>query len=194
MEFNEANKKEIETFKEKYCYSEEKRLSLIRDFKVNIFSYEELLPSQQIYSYATGNKRITGKFIIFEVIDEKNKVVYYPVFSYSVAHILIKKWNLKLPKLMSIFSEPNNADNDHSDSGNEKKFINKEAKQIIILIQYARVMMTLNIDYPKPMNGVFKSIYDKYVTLINTDQEVEASDIKSINTAIKNFINKNHEK
>lgn len=95
---------------------------------------------------------------------------------------------------MSIFSEPNNADNGHSDSGNEKKFINKEAKQIIILIQYARVMMTLNIDYPKPMNGVFKSIYDKYVTLINTDQEVEASDIKSINTAIKNFINKNHEK
>lgn len=194
MGFKEANENEIEVFKKKYCYSEKDRLSLIENFKINVLSYEELLPSQQIYSYATWNKRITGKFIIFEVIDEKNEVIYYPVFSYSVAHILIKRWNLKLPKLISILSEPNNVDNGHFDTGNEKKFINKEAKQIIILIQYARAMMTLNIDHPKPVNGVFKSIYDKYITLINIDKEVEASDIKSINTAIKNFISKNHKK
>lgn len=121
-------------------------------------------------------------------------MVYYPMFSYSVAHILIKTWGLKLPKLMSIFSEINEVNGNHSTSRAEKKFINKEGNQILTLIQYARIMMTLNVENPKPMNGVFKSIYDKYDHLINTDKAVEASDIKSINTAIKNFINKNYEK
>ena len=56
-------------------------------------------------------------------------------------------------------------------------------------------MMILHASTPKPMHGPFKDIYDKLYN--NPSYDVFESDIKSINSAIRNFMssstNKKHE-
>ena len=185
---SEANKVQIEEFKKKYCTSHEKRLLVNKDFIVEVETFEELLPGKLIKSYATGNREISRGFIVFKVVDTKNDITYYPVFSDTVGRKLVKEWKLKLPSKMTIFSENSNGyggGNGGSGVGIQRK---KENKEMLSLIRLARSMMTLHVNEPQPMRDPFKSIYNKLER--NPLDDVLEKDIKSINTAISNFLNK----
>lgn len=184
----EASKIQIEQFKENYCKSREQRLTIIRDFKVKVLSYEELLPGNTVRSYATGNREIDKGFIVFEVLDVVNDVTYNPVFSESVGRQLVKEWGLKLPSKMTVFTGTGNSTGGGTRKSEKTDRRKEENKQMLQLIRLARSMMIMHVSEPEPMREPFRSIYNKLEQ--NPHYEVWESDIKSINTAISNFFSK----
>lgn len=184
----EANKLQIEWFENKYCKSREQRLSIGRDFKVDVLSYEELLPGNKVKSYATGNREIDKGFIVFEVIDMANNLIYYPVFSETVGRQLVKEWGLKLPSKMTVFTGASNSVGGSGGKGGKTEQRKEENKKMLQLIQLARSMMIMHVNEPEPMREPFRSIYNKLEQ--NPNYDVWESDIKSINTAVSNFLNR----
>lgn len=183
-----ATQNEINVFKEQYCSSEIDRDKIKDNFNITIESYEELLPGDSVKSYATGNRMIDGSFIIFSVVDELDGITYNPIFSDTVARKVAKGAGLQIPVKMSVFT-----DNSEGVSRSDTKVANSnknkrknDNKQMLLLIQFARSMMILNQKEPQPMNGVFKKIYD--TLLCKPYYNVFESDIKSINTSLKNYI------
>lgn len=186
---SEATRKQIELFKELYCKGKERRLTIYRDFEVEIESYEELLPGNTIRSYATGNREIDGSFIIFRVIDTTNDIVYYPVFSVGVGRELANQGGLKLPSKITVFKNDGNGANGGGVNRGDTKSIKRkdDNKEMLQLIQFARSMMILHVNEPRPMGEPFKGIYDKLEACPR--YEVFESDIKSVNSAISHFLN-----
>lgn len=103
-----ANEYEIAIFKKEYCKNGEARISIGKDFEVDVESFEELLPGKIVSSYATGNRDIENSFIMFRVCDVIKDIQYFPVFSETVGRKMLKSWNKPVPKKRSIFIEDNN--------------------------------------------------------------------------------------
>lgn len=181
-----ATNNQIELFKQQYCISEDRRLAIRDDFNVMIESYEELLPGNTIRSYANGNREINNAFIIFKVWDIENDIIYYPVFSESVGRQMVRAWNLQLPRKMSVFVDGENGNGGNHVVGRDYIQRNEDNRNMLQLIQFARSMMILHVNNPSPMKDPFKSIYEKFET--HPRYAVFAKDIKSINTAISNFL------
>lgn len=179
-----ANTHQNNLFKNRYCHSEYARNNIINDFSVEIETYEELLPGKTIRSYASGNRKIDKAFIIFKVLDLNNELVYYPVFSESLGRNLAKRWEIKLPSKMTVFiSEGSGKGGSGNNDGSNRKEDNKKMLQ---LIQFARSMMILHVNEPGPMREPFKKIYTNLET--HPKFGVFPSEIKSINTAISNYL------
>lgn len=183
-----ADAAKTKLFAEKYCHGDDARNTIVADFDVNIESYEELLPGQTITSYASGNREIRTEFIMFNVIDAERGIIYHPVFSGSVGRRLAKKANLKLPSKMSIFTAEGGGDGGDNEGGNDGATRNIENRKMLQLIRFARSMMLLNVDEPKPMYDPFRSIYVKLEK--HPGFAVFESNIKSINTAIQSYLKK----
>lgn len=157
-------------------------------YEVKIESYEELLPGNTVRSYATGNREINNGFIVFSVIDNYNEILYHPVFSETVGRELASCWGICLPSKMSVFASES-ARAGIGGHGKSRLVSRKEDnRKMLQLIQFARSMMILHIEEPMPMQPPFKDIYIKLFD--HPGYEVWDSDIKSINTGIKNFLNK----
>lgn len=182
----DANENQIKRFKDEYCKSENKRLNMINDFSVEVLSFEELLPGKEIKSFASGSKQITTSFIMFKAINKIDGLVYYPVFSESVGRKLAKDWKMEIPSKMSVLANVGNGGGGEYNPGGKFRHRKDDNKNMLQLIRLARSMMILHIDEPKPMSNPFKSIYDKLMS--NPGYHVFESDIKSINTAIKHFL------
>ncbi len=181
----DATAQQIAEFKRRYCHNDDSRRQIAECFDVAIESHEELLPGFTVQSYATGSRPIDGAFVVFRVTDIKNDIVYFPVFSETVSRDLVRAWNLELPRKMSIFAgenQPGGAGGEHH-VGIRR---NSENRQMLLLIQFARSMMILHTDDPKPMNGPFKAIYEKLYS--NPSHGVESWQIKSVNTATKKYL------
>lgn len=103
-----ANEYEIAIFKKEYCKNGEARISIGKDFEVDVESFEELLPGKIVSSYATGNRDIENSFIMFRVCNVIKDIQYFPVFSETVGRKMLKSWNKPVPKKRSIFIEDNN--------------------------------------------------------------------------------------
>lgn len=184
-----ATTQQVSEFRKKYCCNPASRLQIANDFDVYVESFEELLPGNTVKSYATGSRDIDGAFVVFRVEDVVNDVIYYPVFSESVGRGLTRNWNLTLPSKMTIFTATNNhagGGNGEENPGSKRKAANR---QMLYLIQFVRSMMILHVDEPKPMSDPFKRIYDKLYSHPNYDVFVD--DIKRVNSATHNFLNKN---
>lgn len=190
----EANDFQIMKFKKKYCLNDESRQKMLEDFDIEVESFEDLLPNKTVQSYATGSREINKSFIMLKAYDKTSTIVYYPVFSESLGRQLINQGNLKLPNKMSIFksisergdkSTNEKINTQHSENKTKRKEENKKMLQLIIA---ARHMMILHIKDPKPMVSPFRDIYRKLEN--HPYYDVFASDIKSINTAIGNFLKK----
>lgn len=97
-----ANEYEIAIFKKEYCKNGEARISIGKDFEVDVESFEELLPEKIVSSYATGNRDIENSFIMFRVCDVIKDIQYFPVFSETVGRKMLKSWNKPVPKKKSI--------------------------------------------------------------------------------------------
>ena len=93
-----ANEYEIAIFKKEYCKNGEARISIGKDFEVDVESFEELLPGKIVSSYATGNRDIENSFIMFRVCDVIKDIQYFPVFSETVGRKMLKSWNKPVPK------------------------------------------------------------------------------------------------
>ena len=65
-----ANEYEIAIFKKEYCKNGEARISIGKDFEVDVESFEELLPGKIVSSYATGNRDIENSFIMFRNVSK----------------------------------------------------------------------------------------------------------------------------
>ena len=100
-----ANEYEIAIFKKEYCKNGEDRISIGKDFEVDVESFEELLPGKIVSSYATGNRDIENSFIMFRVCDVIKDIQYFPVFSETIGRKMLKSWNKPVPKKRSIFIE-----------------------------------------------------------------------------------------
>ncbi len=185
---SDANKIQIGEFKRQYCTNSNARLTINDDFIVEVLSYEELLPGNTIRSYATGNRRINNAFIIFKVTDTYNDIIYYPVFSETVGRQLVSKWGLKLPKKMAVFTHKVNGYGGGNPRAGHLIKRKDENEKMLRLINFARSMMILHEDEPKPMNGPFQKIYAKLES--HPEYDVFEQDIKSVNTAILHFISK----
>ena len=190
----EAYKNEIDRFKKEFCYNEKRRIEMSNYFSIEMDSFEELLPGKEIHSYAYGNRRITTSFIIFKVTDEINNIVYNPVFSESVGRKLAKVWDIPVKSKMNLFADENRHDNaaDFSNSAGVNKKGNEDNRNLRRLIILSRSMILLHIIEPRPMDKVFKEIYNKLES--NKGWGVYASEIKSINTAISSYINSKRNK
>lgn len=185
----DANKKEIDSFKKEFCYNEKRRIDICNHFSIEMDSFEELLPGKEIHSYACGNRKITTSFIIFKVTDEKNNIVYNPVFSESVGRKLAKAWDIPIKSKMNLFADEkrHNKSADFSNSAGINKNENEDNRNLRRLTILSRSMIILHIIEPRPMDKAFKDIYDKLES--NKGWKVYASEIKSINTAISSYIN-----
>lgn len=184
----EANAVQIAQFKKNYCQNKEKRLSIKEYFTVEIESFEELLPGSAVKSYATGNRDIENGFIVFRVTSAHDDTIYHPVFSETVGRELVRAWELELPSKMSVFTSESNKGVSKRGSDEEKIRRKDSNRKMLLLIQFARSMMILHVDEPEPMREPFKGIYIKLEK--NPQYDAWESDIKSINTAIANFLRK----
>ena len=186
----EANINEINIFKENYCRSEESRNKIMTEFTTVIDSFEEAIPWQEINSWATGNKKIGGSFIIFKVIDEEKQIFYNPVFSETVGKAMLKSENRigELPDKINIFgAETNNGAVGNRTDGSQIR-TNSNNRNLRILIMYIRTMMLLGVPNPKPMTGWFRELYEKLSK--NPNLDVYESEIKSVNTALRKHLMK----
>ena len=93
-----ANEYEIAIFKKEYCKNGEARISIGKDFEVDVESFEELLPGKIVSSYATGNRDIENSFIMFRVCDVIKDIQYFPVFSETIGRKMLKSWNKPVPR------------------------------------------------------------------------------------------------
>lgn len=189
-EIKRANRNQINHFKEAYCKSEETRFCMKEHFKVMVESFEELLPNQTVKSYAFREQDITGAFIMFRVYDSINNVNYFPVFSETVGREMLKQWGMKVPLKRTIFRADNNGgDGTGGNGGGNKKLKYHETNTMLRnLILLVRCLMTFNIKEPQPMDGAFEKIYKK----LQDHHHYHAMDydIKAVNTALGNFLEK----
>ena len=183
-----ANEYEIAIFKKEYCKNGEARISIGKDFEVDVESFEELLPGKIVSSYATGNRDIENSFIMFRVCDVIKDIQYFPVFSETVGRKMLKSWNKPVPKKRSIFIEDNNGvGRGKGGTGNGNKN-NVENSKLRSLILFARSLMILHINDPQPMNGMLKEIYEKLE--LHPYWNVRNYEVKAVNTAIGSFLRK----
>lgn len=181
----DATKVQVDIFRKQYCLCSKNRANINNDFDVSVESYEKLLPGNTLRSYATGGKPIKKAFIIFKVTDKITDISYYPVFSESVGRILAKKWNKDLPPKMTVLVDERkgNSGSGISSTRSKRKIDNEK---MLLLIQFARSLMILHVKSPSPMKDPFRLIFNKLST--HPNYNVFESDVKSINTAIKNFL------
>lgn len=183
------DKEIINSFKDLYCCSEQKRQNMINDFVVTIESFEQLLPGKTIKSYASGTRDIEGAFVVFKAVSKIDEdEIYYPVFSETVGRKLAKDAGLLMPSKQVVFIENEGRGGRAGDQRYQYQYQNRKAdnKAMLELIVLARSMMILHIDDPKPMFGHFKEIYDRLLS--HPWYNVLKKDIKGINTAIGNFL------
>lgn len=181
-----ANEYEIKVFKEEYCKNDEARISIGRKFEVEVESFEELLPGKNVGSYATGNRDIENAFIMFRVSDTNKDVQYFPVFSETVGRKMLKAWGMPVPKKRSIFVEENNGVG--VGNGGIRNRNDADNSKLRSLILFTRSLMILHIDSPQPMNGMLKELYEKLE--LHPDWKVRSYEIKGVNTALGNFLQK----
>lgn len=181
----DATNTQIDIFRKQYCLCHKNRTNINNDFDVSIESFEKLLPGNTVRSYATGSKPIKEGFIIFKAIDKSADISYYPVFSESVGRRLAKEWNIKLPPKMAVLidKEKGISGSSISGTGSKRKIDNQK---MLLLIQFARSLMILHVKSPSPIKDPFRLIFNKLST--HPNYNVFESDVKSINTAIKNFL------
>lgn len=187
-----ADKIQYEQFKRDYCENDADRFSMNQAFEVEPELFWELLPGQEVRSFAKRNRKITGSFIIFKVYDTNRDIEYYPVFSETVGRNMLNEWNMPVPEKKSIFSNTGNGGN-HNGGGNgggNGRPHNQDNRRLRSLILFSYALMTINYKDPKPMYGVFKQIYDA----LDTDhyQDIENRDIKSINTMLGRYFSKHN--
>lgn len=183
-----ANEYEIAIFKKEYCKNGGGRISIGKDFEVDVESFEELLPGKIVSSYATGNRDIENSFIMFRVCDVIKDIQYFPVFSETVGRKMLKSWNKPVPKKRSIFIEDNNGvggGNGGTGNGNKNNVENSKLRSLIL---FARSLMILHINDPQPMNGMLKELYEKLE--LHPYWNVRNCEVKAVNTAIGSFLRK----
>lgn len=192
--FREPDKREIEQFKNDYCRNDYDRRRIIDDFDVTIESWEDVIFNKNKKSYATGEKIISDSFVIFKVRGKINNIEFTPVFSESTARKMIHNTQLTLPKKVTVFQSLNQSNNTTytaSITRNTNSPCNPEVKEFIELIILSRYLMTRNIEDPKPMNGVFKELYDNCIS--DPSQTIQPFNIKKVNTALEKYFQKDTE-
>lgn len=182
-----ATPKEIDEFKKQYCKNDQARISMIDECEVEVESFEDLLPQKQIISYATGERSITDSFIMFHVC--KNDVEYFPVFSESTARKMLNAWHMSIPPKRSIFIEETPSSTSTTGKTVHRGTTTVESTQMRTLILFSYSLMTLHVASPDPMDGIFKEFYIKYE--MHPGYTPFASEIKKINSALRNFFQRN---
>jgi len=188
----ESNNNEKNIFKEKFCKNDESRNKIMGEFNVSIESFEEAAPWQEINSWATGSRKIKGSYIIFKVVDEESKIIYYPVFSEPLGRKMLESQQRigELPTKINIFSRVGEdvEIGTRTKSGTTQRKTNPNNLNLRVLIMYVRSLMLLDIPDPKPMTGMFKDLYDKLNA--NPSWDVWEKEIKSVNTALSKHLAK----
>lgn len=189
-----ATPEQNEAFARAYCWGDAARAKLIRDFQVEVESYEKLLPDQGVKSFATGGRTIVHEVIIFKVVDAENGIVYFPAFSAAVGRALARAAGLPLPRKMGVLTEPRDGGGGGA-GGNGHRARNIENKKMLLLIQFVRSLWLLHTPKITPMYGPLRRIYRKLEE--HPEYDVFVSDIVRINTAIKTYLhsstNRNNE-
>lgn len=180
-----ATPEQNKAFARAYCWGDAARAKLVRDFHVEVESYEKLLPDQGIESFATGGRMIVHEVIIFKVVDETNGIVYHPAFSAAVGKALARAAGLPLPRKMGVLTEPRNGGGGGA-GGNGRSARNVENKKMLFLIQYVRSLWLLHAPKITPMYGPLRRIYCKLEA--HPEYDVFVSDILRINSAIKTYL------
>lgn len=194
MSTKPATPEQNKAFARAYCWGDAARAKLIRDFRIEIESYEALHPGRGIESFATGGRMIFREVIILKVVDEENGIVYYPAFSAAVGRALAKAAGLPLPRKMGVLTEPRDGGGGGA-GGNGHSVRNVENKKMLFLIQYVRSLWLYHSPTIMPMYGPLRRIYRKLEE--HPEYDVFVSDIARINTAIKTYLhsstNRNNE-
>lgn len=185
MKIKMATPEQNKAFARSYCWGDAARAKLVRDFHVEVESYEKLLPDQGIESFATGGRIIVHEVIIFKVVDVENGVVYFPAFSVAVGRALARAAGLSLPRKMGVLTEPRNGGGGGA-GGNGRSARNVENKKMLFLIQYVRSLWLYHAPAITPMYGPLRRIYTKLEA--HPEYNVFVSDILRINSAIKTYL------
>lgn len=193
-DFREANRDEIERFKKDYCKNAENRSKIFDDFKVLVNIFSESFPDKTYCSYATGEKEITGAYIIFKVQDLTKKIVYYPIFSEAVGRQMLKSQEqISIPKKTSIFLEETISKNSDLSTSSYKNGVksakvNSDASKTITLILFIYQLMGFHIDFPRPIYGILKELLDRFLEHPNFKPFPE--ELYKINNTLGKFLAK----
>ena len=187
MDFREPSARELDNFRIRFCQSERTRDTLVDNFTVSVESYEQLLPDQVVFSYATGSREIHTEFVIFNIDDDTNQVRYQPVFGEQIARKIAKKAGLKLPRKMSVLYTPSGSNGNGGGSTGTTAPRKEDNRQLLLLIEFSRSLIILHQREVKPMYDPFKRIYEKLEA--HPRYTVFPSEIKAINTAIRKYLN-----
>lgn len=192
-----ANEYEIAIFKKEYCKNGEDRISIGKDFEVDVESFEELLPGKIVSSYATGNRDIENSFIMFRVCDVIKDIQYFPVFSETIGRKMLKSWNKPVPKKRSIFIEDNNGvgrGNGGTGNGNKNNVENSKLRSLILFarsltIFYKGIMPSEKVlDLPVDCNTLTGSVNLGYENINHLALIVKAHGLPIIQIA-RNAVN-----
>ena len=181
----EANNQERERFKREYCCSREARKSMLEaGFEITIEAHEALLPGKKVDTFAFGQRTIKDEFIIFRVVDRKKGVCYFPVFGITEGRELAKSAGIAVPRLLRLFNDGNGGGGNGGGGGGEGR--RQDNYQMLLLILFARQLMTYHVQSPKPMFGPLKRIYENLLS--HPNYGVATSEVWEINDAIARFI------
>ncbi len=180
-----ANNYETAMFKRKYCKSDKTRIQMRQDFSVVVESHEEVMPGSIVNSFATGERRIDGEFVLFTVKDQEKGIMYYPIFSVETARTMLNAWDIRMPPKRSILRDVNEGGT--GGGGNGHTTHNANNKKLRLLILFARSLIVHHVEHPEPMYGPLKIIYERLEE--HPEWEVCSRDILQVNDMIKKYIN-----
>ena len=125
---------------------------------------------------------------MFKITDGKKEIQYFPIFSETVGRSMLKSWDMSIPKKKSIFTGVNNGIGGTHGGGDSGKGVTQDKENLKLrnLILFARSLMILHIDEPKPLDGMLSKLYIKLEE--HPYWKIRESEIKAVNTAIGNFL------
>lgn len=171
--------KEFFLFQQRYCRNERTRLSIIKNFKVEVEVFEELPPGYGVYG-ATGTQwLLKDSVIMLKLTDMTEGVCYYPVFSEAMGKKLLKAWGIPLPPKMSAFVE----------WGHGQRVENKEVHYINArmrsLMAFTRLFMLPQERVHEPLVYGFKAVHEQLHDF--PKENVSANVIKFVNDIIRAY-------
>lgn len=177
-----ANELEISQFQRRFCKTAKDRRTIINFYRVEVELVEDSLPYQKIIGGDGKMMTLKGVIVMLKVIDDANKVVYYPVFSEQTAKRLLKLWKLQLPTKLSVFAD---ASAERQDS-----YYDPLNVRLRTLIAYTRIFLLEQKRIYQPLPTSLHYIHDLLASLPN--YAVEAELVKVVNDVIGSYLQHYH--
>ena len=176
-----ASKRDFLLFLHTFCTTKDGRLSIKKNFKVEVDAYEEYPPWHWGYNADCSEHHLKDGVIAFKVYDLPRRIVYYPIFSEEDGLEMLKAWKMPVPPKMNAFIIDEQC----------KARVHPVNESFRNLLVYARLFMILQQHLHTPMPFVFNNFFRQLHDFPMSGVGVEP--VRVVNEVIGDFIHNNHD-